>query len=93
MDTEARPQAFDPTDTTYKPKQDVADRDQTGADLAITTPALLNKRRQSARKPKYLTPRDAIWNIVGMDKSKGGPTDVSSNKHYYLSKAYLHERD
>lgn len=90
VDIDTRPKTTSQPDKKRKPKHVVGDQGQKADDAA---PGRLIKRRASARKPNYLTPGDALWNIVGMDKSEDGPTDVSSNKNDYLSKAYLHERD
>jgi hypothetical protein len=47
------------------------------------------------RLAKPMTADDPLWGIVGLiDVEDDGPTDVSSNKHKYLTEFYgeLHER-
>lgn len=92
MDNDARPPEAGPTDQFRKSERDVLDHVQKGEAIANIAPVQSTKRRRSPQKPNYLTPEDALWHIVGMDKSTEGPNDVSTNKRKYLAKAYLHER-
>lgn len=41
------------------------------------------------RRHRGLTAGDSPWSVAGMFDDPDGPTDVSSNKHAYLSEAYL----
>ena len=92
MDIDTRPKVPFLPDQYRTSDQVVADQDQRDEVIAKNAPPQSIKRRRAARKPEYLTPRDTMWDIVGMDKSTDGPTDVSTNKHKYLAEAYLHER-
>lgn len=63
-------------------------QDENGQDLATITPA----RRARGRLPKGkpLTEADSLFNIVGIGRS--GRSDISANKHTYLTEAYLSDR-
>lgn len=41
-------------------------------------------------KGKVFTKADPLWDIVGILKDDGGPTDVSTNVDKYLADAYSH---
>lgn len=92
MDIKVRSSQIVPTGKHRKSDQDVAGQDQKAEGIANVAPVRSIKQRRAARKPRYLTPEDTLWDIVGMDKSTDGPTDVSTNKNKYLAEAYLHER-
>jgi hypothetical protein len=51
----------------------------------------LYDEKASSRRPrkKTFTKADPLWNIVGMLKADGDPTDVSDNVDQYLAEAYL----
>ena len=53
-------------------------------DLVVLRPLRSSKRVLPRGKP--FTREDALWNIVGIGRS--GLTDISGNKHKYLSEAY-----
>ncbi len=55
----------------------------------------MRKQPKAKKTSKVFTKDDPLWNIVGMIKDDGGPTDVSENKYKYLAEAYadLHEHD
>jgi hypothetical protein len=61
--------------------------------VRIASPIRDSRRRATPRRGNYLRPDDSLWDIVGMDKTTDRPRDVAENKHTYLSKAYLHNRD
>jgi hypothetical protein len=51
--------------------------------------ALVPHTRRPRSRPKVFTKDDPLWEIVGMLKADGGPTDVSENVDKYLAEAYL----
>jgi antitoxin (DNA-binding transcriptional repressor) of toxin-antitoxin stability system len=79
---------------------------ENGAPVAVLSPARPRQRAaapeashevksKAARKcgGRVFTRDDALWDIVGMFDDPEGPTDVSSNKHKYLTKAYTPETE
>jgi hypothetical protein len=51
--------------------------------------ALVPSAKRPRPREKYFTKDDPLWDIVGMFKDDGGPTDVSDNVDTYLAEAYL----
>jgi hypothetical protein len=41
------------------------------------------------RRTPYLTRDGSLWSVVGAITEASGPTDISANKHTYLTEAYL----
>src|SRR5947209_10900061 len=62
--------------------------------IAVVRPAPKTKPRAGSppprrRRRRVFTKDDPLWEIVGMFKADGGPTDVSDNVDKYLAEAYL----
>src|SRR5687768_13468965 len=57
-----------------------------GEEVLEVRPAKTSKKKRV--KKGVLTKDDPMWNIVGMLKDDGGPTDVSTNVDKYLAEAY-----
>jgi len=56
-----------------------------GEDWAILKP--LRPRRRASSRGKVLKKSDPLFRIIGLGRS--GLTDVSENKHKYLTEAYM----
>lgn len=44
-------------------------------------------RKLHARRARRLTRRSSLWSVVGSIDEPTGPTDISANKHQYLTEA------
>lgn len=47
---------------------------------------------KTSRRTDGLTRSGALWSVVGAIDEPSGPTDISANKHAYLTEAYLEGR-
>lgn len=57
-----------------------------GEDLVELRPA--KPAKKAGARGKVFTKDDPLWDIVGLLKDDGGPTDVSANVDKYLAEAY-----
>src|SRR4051794_25279194 len=46
-------------------------------------------KKKSRRRTRQLTRDSALWSVVGAITEPSEPTDISANKHKYLTEAYL----
>jgi len=61
--------------------------------LAVSYLAKEGNKRKSPRRTRQLTRASSLWSVVGAITEASGPTDISANKHKYLTEAYLENHE
>ncbi len=61
--------------------------------MGYLTVSFLSKepRKTPPRRARRLTRESSLWSVVGSIDEPIGPTDISANKHTYLTEVYSDE--